>query len=131
MGLLSRFCFRFKAPLQIHCGHPRGDPPGLPVPASVEASRGCRQIPVLCPGEWGVGGRPQPPRCLQLRPPEPPSFPAPCSPGLIQHQARFLPFRLSCLTPFSSTQPKVLGSEIQCRWVTERCFAGVKLKHTY
>lgn len=50
--LVSSFPFRFKAPLQIHCGHPCCDPPGLPVPASVEASRGCSQVPVLCPGEY-------------------------------------------------------------------------------
>lgn len=36
-------------PLQIHCSHPCGDPAGLSVSASVEASCGCSQVPVLCP----------------------------------------------------------------------------------
>lgn len=50
---LSPFCFRFKAPLQIHRSHPCSHPPGLAVPASVETAHGRSQIPVLCPGEWG------------------------------------------------------------------------------
>lgn len=52
LRLLFPFYCRFKAPLQIYCSHPCCDPPGLSVPTSVETSRGCSQISVLCSGEW-------------------------------------------------------------------------------